>query len=591
MYTLGINAAFRDSAACLVQDGRIVAAVEEERLSRIRHAKRSTAFSTHELPFAAIDYCLRQAGLRLGQVDHVAYSFDPYLLPELEGRSPGVTIRRGTDGRPGAERKGAPCASLFAASIMNAPRHLKSGAPHDLRERFSCDTGGFEWHFVEHHLAHAASAYFGAAFDRSAVITMDGRAERAATSYWIAEGSSLRRLGEVRMPHSLGLLYEKITAHLGFRPADDEYRVIVMAPYGKPRFVEFFRDAIKLYGEGRYEVRLPNLARHLAPARRRDEPLEEVHFDIAHSLQRALEERVLTLCGWLHEKSGCDTLCMAGDVALNCVLNRALREHSPFKRIWVQPAAHDAGTALGAAMWVDANARRASRAQGIRHVYFGPSFSADVIEKVLAEAKVSYRRMENVAETADLLMRDKIIGWFQGAAEFGPHALGARSIFASAAGETMQARFNALKGREAFRPAAAAVMEEDAPEWFENAVPSPFMLFTFRARPERAQFIPAALHADLTARVQTVNSAQNPLLYELLAAFKRRSGVPLLIHTSFNVRSQPIVCSPHEALEAFFSCALDALLIGPFLLQKSARASSMHGASQRSDAGVVPLLG
>ncbi|MGE5755247.1 MAG: carbamoyltransferase, partial [Planctomycetaceae bacterium] len=320
-----------------------------------------------------------------------------------------------------------------------------------------------------------------------------------------------------------------------------------------------------------YTIEPPRLEVQFGLARRRGGPLEPRHYDIAHSLQVVLEETVLEMARWLHGASGCDDLCMAGGVALNCVMNARVRDRGPFRRIWVQPAAGDAGTALGAAVWIDAKERGAGdRTYRMDHAYLGPSFGDDEIEAFLHRSRLPYRRLSDVPrQVAEILARDRVIGWFQGRMEFGPRALGARSILASPIHAAMQARLNEIKDREDFRPIAPVVIEEEAAEWFVGADISPFMLFTFDVRPDKADRIPAVRHTDGTARIQTVNRAQHPLYYDLLKAFQARTGVPVLVNTSFNTRGAPIVCAPRDAVESFWTSPLDALVIGSFLLEKS----------------------
>jgi carbamoyltransferase len=373
------------------------------------------------------------------------------------------------------------------------------------------------------------------------------------------------------MPHSLGLLYEEVTDHLGFLRSSDEYKVMALASYGKPRHVADFREIVRLGSDGQYTIGPLRLEERFGPPRRRGGPLEARHFDIAHSLQVVLEETVVELARWLHRASGCDDLCMAGGVALNCVMNARVRDRGPFRRIWVQPAAGDAGTALGAAVWIDARERGdGSRPYSMDHAYLGPSFANDEIEAFLQWSKLSYRRLDDVPrQVAEILARDEVIGWFQGRMEFGPRALGARSILASPIHPEMQARLNEIKDREDFRPVAPVVLEEEASRWFVDAGVSPFMLFIHDVRPEKADLIPAVRHADGTARIQTVNRSQHPLYYDLIRAFADRTGVPVLVNTSFNTRGEPVVCTPRDAVESFWTSPLDALVIGSFLLEKS----------------------
>ncbi len=574
MDTLGINAVYHDPAACFLRDGRVLAAAEEERFTKVKHGKRPVPFSTWELPFHAIDFCLKEAGVRLADVDHVAYSYDPYLLPGQRRGGSSVTLPLEPAAVPAANGE-SPWDPLFFASIVNAPGQLTDGAPHHLRARLrgAAADGRYRWHFVPHHLAHAASAFHCSPFGRAAVLTLDGRGERATTGYGVGDGNRIEWLGQVHMPHSLGLLYEEVTDYLGFLRSSDEYKVMALASYGRPRFVGAFREVVRLGDSGRYEIAPLRPEERFGPARQRGGPLEQRHYDVAHSLQVVLEETVLEIGRWLHGASGCDDLVMAGGVALNCVMNARLRDRGPFRDIWVQPAAGDAGTALGAALWVDAKERVGSgRDWRMGHAFLGPEYGEAEIEEFLAWTKVPYRRLADVpGEAADLLARDRVIGWFQGRMEFGPRALGARSILASPIHAEMQARLNEIKDREDFRPVAPVVLEEAAGDWFVGARPSPFMLFVFDVRPGKADRIPAVRHVDGTARIQTINRAQNPVYYDLIRAFAARTGVPVLVNTSFNTRGEPIVCTPRDAVECFWTSPLDALVIGPFLLEKPSR--------------------
>ncbi|MGE5490524.1 MAG: carbamoyltransferase, partial [Actinomycetota bacterium] len=503
MYTLGINAAYHDSAACLVQDGVVLAAAEEERFNRIKHGKRPVPFSAWELPYHAIDYCLAEAGIQLRDVDHVAYSYDPSLLP---GRPEGERITLPVE--PSAAKvEGdwhAPWDPLFYSYLVNAPRQLIGGAPHHLQARFADATlESFRWHPVEHHLAHEASAFLAAPFDEAAVMTLDGRGERATTTLGAWRNGQFERFRQVDFPDSLGLLYEEVTRYLGFLHSCDEYKVMALASYGKPRHLDYFRDIMPWDHEGGYRLLPAQLEERFGPPRRRGEPFEERHYDITASLQKALEETVLHLAAWLRDKSGEKKLCMAGGVALNCVMNARLRDSGLFEEVWVQPAAGDAGTALGAALWVDYRERGGPRWWTMDHAYLGPAYSDMEIEQALAWAKLPFRRLDDVAEeTAELLARDRIVGWFQDRMEFGPRALGARSILASPIDPAMQARLNELKDREDFRPVAPVVPEEVVGEWFVNGKANggkaPFMLFVYEVDSVRAACIPAAVHVDGT---------------------------------------------------------------------------------------------
>jgi carbamoyltransferase len=571
MYTLGINAVFHDSAACIIKDGKLLAAAEDERFTHIKHGKRPLPFSTWELPFHAINYCLEVAGIHLSEVDHIAYSFDPDLLTGSHANRATIEIPFFQNAEKPSGEWLNPWDPLFLSSIINAPRQLVDGYPHHLQKRFKgAKPLKAKWHFVEHHLSHAASAFHPSPFRNAAVMTMDGRGELATTTYNVGSGTELSRIGQVNMPHSLGLLYERVTTYLGFLHSSDEYKVMALASYGKPEFVKDFREIIQLGKNGQYRIEDERLEERFGPARLRHEEFTGHHFNIAYSLQKVLEESVLELTSWLRNETGQENLCLAGGVALNCVLNATIRDLSGFKNVWVQPASGDSGTALGAALWIDAQERKSTTRDFVMdHAYWGPEYGEESIEKFLKWAKLPYRKLSNVAEeTAGILARDKIIGWFQGRMEYGPRALGSRSILASPIHPEMQARLNEVKDREDFRPVAPVVLEEDAGEWFENAGQSPFMLFVHHVREEKAAQIPAVRHVDGTARIQTVNESQHPEYYNLLKEFKRLTGVPVLVNTSFNTLGKPIVCSPRDAIECFFSSPFDALIIGSFLIEK-----------------------
>jgi carbamoyltransferase len=588
MYTLGINAAFHDSSACIVKDGRLLAAAEEERFNHVKHGKRPIPFSTYELPYHAVDYCLGTAGVDLKDVDHIAYSFNPFTLLGSDKKKKYVNVPLKPDEAVPNKKYLSVWDPLFLSMIVNAPGHLADGFPHHLQKRFMNATrDSSRWHFVDHHIAHAASAFFPSPFNEAAVMTLDGRGEKTTTSYYYGEGAQLNSLARVEMPHSLGLLYEKLTTYLGFLHSSDEYKVMALASYGQPIYANTLRSLIHLNSDGTYTIDDFNPSDLFGPARRRGAPIEQNHYDIASSLQKVLEETVVDLTTWLRRKSGADNLCLAGGVALNCVLNATLRDRNIFKNIWVQPAAGDAGTSLGAALWIDRqqNDSKANPVSGVNsapvtnvasekfvmdHTYWGPAYNDNEIEQFLKWTKVPYKRMDNVAEeTAQLLAKNKIIGWYQGRMEFGPRALGSRSILASPIHADMQAKLNEIKDREDFRPVAPVVLEEDAAEWFEGASFSPFMLFVYKVKEGKEDKIPAVRHVDGTARIQTINESQHPDYYRLLKEFKKITGVPVLVNTSFNTRGEPIVCTPRDAVECFWTSPLDALVIGSYLLMKN----------------------
>jgi len=576
MYTLGINAAFHDCSATLVRDGLVLAAAEEERFTRIKHGKRPVPFSTWQLPYHAIDYCLGEAGIALREVDHIVYAFNPSLLPDPPQADGRIVLPLEPSRSQVRAHEGSPWDPLFASYVRNAPRQLLDGAPHHLRARFeglTLDHILARWTFLDHHLSHEASAFLAAPCDETAVLTLDGRGERASTSYGMFRGGRYTRLKQIELPHSLGLLYEDVTRYLGFLHSSDEYKVMALASFGQPEYLKAMREIVRLEPDGGYRLEPGRLEARFGPPRRRGAPFEAHHKNLASSLQQVLEETTLHMAGWLHRETGASNLCMAGGVALNCVMNARLSRDGPFDSVWVQPAAGDSGTSLGAALYVDHRQRGGPRRWTMAHAYLGPAYEDDEIERLLYRSRLAFRKLDDVAEeAAELLAQEKILGWFQGRMEFGPRALGARSILASPLDSGMQARLNGLKDREDFRPVAPVVLEERAAEWFdargEQPLCAPFMLFVYDVLPQRAARIPAVRHIDGTARVQTVRHDQNPRYHDLLAAFERRTGVPVLVNTSFNTRGEPVVCSPRDAVECFWTSPLDALVIGSYLLEK-----------------------
>ncbi|MEI2415162.1 carbamoyltransferase C-terminal domain-containing protein [Orrella sp. JC864] len=577
MYTLGINAAFHDCAAALVRDGQVVAAAEEERFTRIKHGKRPVPFTAWQLPYHAIDYCLAQAGIALRQVDHLAYALNPELLDRSQLVDGKMMLPLEPSAQPRAHYEGSPWDPLFLSYVINAPRQLADGVPHHLSRRWegmTPDRAQERWIFLDHHTAHEASAYLAAPEPDTAVLTLDGRGERVCTSFGRYRDGRYERYKQIEVPHSLGLLYEEVTRYLGFLHSSDEYKVMALASYGKPRYADEFAEIVQLQEDGGYTISPARLAERFGPPRKRGAPFEAHHQDLASSLQHRLEQAALHMTGWLRERSGARHLVMAGGVALNCVMNARIAASCQFESVWVQPAAGDAGTALGAALYVDNQRRGQGRSWTMEHAYLGPEFGDEEIGRFLESSKIAHRRVDDVAgEAAGLLAQGKILGWFQGRMEFGPRALGARSILASPLDSAMQARLNGLKDREDFRPVAPVVLESKAHEWFDargrDSICAPFMLFVYDVLPHRAARIPAVRHIDGTARVQTIRREHNPRYYDLLAAFEAITGVPVLVNTSFNTRGEPVVCTPRDALESFWTSPLDALVIGSYLVEKT----------------------
>jgi carbamoyltransferase len=537
---LGINAVFHDPAAALVIDGEIVAAAEEERFSRRKHGKQAVPFSTWEQPAQAAAWCLAQAGITAGDLDAVGYSYDPDLVePGLAGHDPS-----GEDLRTDFARR--------------APAFLRSVLP-------GLDPGIVR--FVRHHVAHAASAALAAPFDDCAVLAADGRGE--STSYLAGEyrGGAVKEFAAQHLPHSLGLLYEDLTEHLGFARSSDEYKVMALASYGTPKHLGLLSELVYTTDDGGFRTE-PVDWDALAPRRGRGEEITETHADLAASVQRLLEDVLLRLARWLHDHSGLSDLAMAGGIALNCVANTRLHAEGPFERIWVQPAAGDAGTALGAALQIAADA--GERGAPMTGADLGRSWSDEELENVLRHAKIPYERPADIADAvAAALADDQIVAWFQGRAEFGPRALGHRSLLAHPGRQANVERLNDVKGREQFRPVAPMVLADRAGEIFgRGPLPSPYMLFVHDVAPEWRERIPAVTHVDGTARVQTVDPAEKPLLARMLAGFGDRTGVPVVVNTSLNTAGRPMVDSPRDALECFGSAPVDVLAMGPFLVRR-----------------------
>jgi carbamoyltransferase len=546
MRVLGVNAIFHDPSAALVVDGRVVAAADEERFSRRKHGKRPVPFSAWELPEQAAAWCLAQAGLEPAAVDAVAYSFDPGLCrpaEELGLRDPWDWLRQ--------------------EYARRAPAFLAEALP-------GLDPAAVR--FVPHHVAHAASAALAAPADEGhgdcAVLVLDGRGEAASHLAGRYRDGVLEPLFAQHLPHSLGLMYEELTAHLGFLRSSDEYKVMALASYGRPRFLPELRQAVCTTAEGGFTVEPVDWVT-LAKAVRPGEELAAEHADLAASVQRRLEEVVCELAGWLYEAAGAPaTIALAGGVALNCVANARLAAEGPYRRVWVQPAAGDSGTALGAALHVARTCGDATLP--MPGADLGRGFGDAEIEDELRRARVAYRRPASIADAAAaVLAGNGVVAWFQGRSEYGPRALGHRSLLAHPGDPSNTERLNEVKGREQFRPVAPMVLADRAAELFEGVLPSPYMLFVHRVRPGWRERIPAVVHVDGTARIQTVDAEREPLVARLLRAFERRTGLPVVVNTSLNTAGRPMVDTPREALELFGSAPIDLLAIGPFAVERS----------------------
>jgi carbamoyltransferase len=541
MRILGINAIFHDPAAALVIDGETVAAAEEERFSRRKHGKRPVPFSAWELPEQSAAWCLRSAGLTPADLDAVAYSYDPAQC------RPAASL--GLDD---------PWDYLRITYAQQAPGFLAEALP-------GLDPAAVR--FVRHHEAHAASAGLAAPFTAPSVLVSDGRGEAASHLAGHYADGVLKVLASQALPHSLGLFYEQATAHLGFLHSSDEYKVMALASYGEPRFAGELGRLVYADGAGGFRTEPVEWDR-LVKRRPPGEPLSGEHADLAASVQRVTEDVLLELVRWLHGQTGERDLALAGGVALNCVANSRLHREGPFERIWVQPAAGDAGTALGAALSVAGAA--GEQVAPMPDAYLGRGWTDDELEAWLQTARLPYERPARLADAvAAELAADGIVAWFQGRSEYGPRALGGRSLLAHPGRKENLDRLNAVKGREEFRPVAPMVLADRAAEIFSGGpLPSPYMLFVHRVDSAWRDRIPAVVHVDGTARVQTVDRGEQPLLAAMLDRFAGLTGLPVVVNTSLNTAGRPMVDDPRDALECFGSAPVDVLVLGPFLVRR-----------------------
>lgn len=541
MRVLGINAVFHDPAAALVVDGRVVAAAEEERFSRRKHGKRPVPFSAWELPEQAARWCLDAGGIAADELDAVGYSYDPAVVDHAVG---------GLD--PAWEK----LRTLYA---RRAPHFLASALP-------GLDPAIVR--FVRHHVAHAASGGLCAPFGDCAVLVSDGRGESTSLLAGEYRGGKLIEHATQRLPHSLGLMYEDLTQHLGFQRSSDEYKVMALASYGRPRFLPALREPIRSTGDGGFRTE-PVAWSTFAPARAPGDTMRPEHADLAASVQHRLEEVLLELAHWLHRQTGQRRLALAGGTALNCVANTRLYAESPFDDIWVQPAAGDAGTALGAALHLSSEVD--GPPEPMRHADLGRGWTETRIQDRLDRANLPYQRSDDIAaDVARALADDLIVAWFSGRGEFGPRALGHRSLLAHPGRRQNLDRLNDIKGRERFRPVAPMVLADRAAELFgRGPLPSPYMLFVHDVAPDWRDRIPAVTHVDGTARIQTVDPADEPLLAKVLTEFEYRAGLPVVVNTSLNTAGRPMVDDPVDVLELFGAYPVDLLAIGPFTVRRA----------------------
>lgn len=572
MNILGISAWYHDSAVALFRDGALVSAVQEERFTRRRH---DAGFPEH-----ALAWCLKDAGLTTADLDCVAFYEKPFA------------------------RFDRLLTSYLALAPRGLPSFLKAmpawlGEKLWIRSLLRDYLPGFrgELLFGEHHQCHAASSFLLSPFSEAAILTADGVGEWCTTALGRGEGSRIELSRELRFPHSLGLLYSAFTQYLGFRVNSAEYKVMGLAPLGEPRHAQLIRDhLIDVRPDGSFHLNLdyfsfatglemtsPRFEALLGkPTRKEGEELSFFHKDVAASIQLVTEEVLLALARTLYKETGSKNLCLAGGVALNCTANGRLLKQSGFEKMWIQPAAGDAGGAVGAAAYVAHALLNAPRGTGMKSAFLGPSFPDEQIKAYLSGLGVPFERLEGRAladRAAGLLAEGKIVGWFEGAMEFGPRSLGARSILADPRDPAIRDRVNEkVKRRESFRPFAPVVISEKAAEWFDlKGQESPFMLFAVPVLERRRAQIPAVTHMDGSARVQTLARESHPLFHDLLESFGERTGCPVLLNTSFNVRGEPIVCTPQDAFRCFMRSGLDALVMGSFVLLKEKMPADIPG--------------
>jgi carbamoyltransferase len=563
MNILGINWGEHDNAAALLQDGNVTAAVEEERFSRAKHAHFS-------FPGRASSYCMSTGNITPADTDIVAASFNPATAI---GSGLGYAIRNFPHSNfiglaEIVRRVWYAAAKPYSRYSLKFPEHTK-------------------FITVPHHMAHAASAFFMSDFDEAAILVVDGMAEWATTSLYHAQGNNIKPLGSINFPHSLGFYYAAFTEYMGFEPFDGEYKVMGMAAYGDPdRFRSELSDIVCL-SDNKYRLNLkyfnfqkdygrttwysPYMITNFGPVNTHTGMPPQLYLDIAAGVQQRLEDTLFHLITCLQQKTGSRNLCLAGGVALNSVANGKIVQQGLFDRIFIQPAANDAGCALGAALYAHHSLTGAKNHELLKHVYLGPEYSTGEIESFLRSNMVAYEILADPVETAaELLTQGKITGWFQGRMEFGPRALGNRSILADPRDANMKDRINAaVKFREPFRPFAPSVPAEDSDIYFEPVGGSPFMIRVTKVRPGAEELVPAVTHVDGTARLHTVDKEVNELYWRLLKRFGGKTGVPVLLNTSFNVRGEPIVCDYKEAIACFNNSGMDALILDKFLLRKN----------------------
>lgn len=562
-YIFGLNSAYHESSACLIKDGKIVAAAEEERFNRKKHAKPARVDNPDELPVNAINFCLEKAGISLKEVDYIGFSFSP--VKRLWNKYFEERVTKGSWGSAEGE-------DLFYQKLMRIPQKLSKLYGVDVK-------GKFQW--IDHHTSHAGSAYFVSQFEEAAILVVDGIGEFESTTLYKGKGNKIKRIRSITYPHSLGFLWEKLSQFLGFSEYDS-CKVMGLASYGNPK--KYYNQLMRFVKVNSRDFNIDHnvakfrggdyseLEKIFGSKREPHEEIEERHADIAAALQRITEEILIKLANHLSRETKLENLCLAGGVALNCVANTVLKEKTPFRNIYVQPVAHDAGTAIGAAYFIWNQQLGNPRTFVMNHSYFGPEYSQEKIMKILEENNLKFTEEEDIEKTvAKLVSEGNVVGWFQGRMEMGPRALGNRTLLADPRNPRIRDILNMkVKHREYFRPFAPSVLVDKADEWFripKKSISSDFMLFAYDVFEEKRRIIPAVTHVDGTSRIQTVREATNPQYYKLIQEFEALTGVPIVLNTSFNDR-EPIVCSPQDAVNTFLKTRIDYLAIGNFLVSR-----------------------
>jgi len=566
MNVIGLAGLFVDGASALIQDGKLIAAVEEERTSRIKHM---SIIQSGGLPYESLASCLRMGNIGFRDIDHVGYFFQPWR--EFLSMS---TFRM---------RKSLFSLPTFAYYEIDYLNALRKHLAVEKLMRAQCG-GSMKFHYFSHHLCHAASAYYSSAFDKSAILVVDARGEIDCTSFYTAQGNTISRIAKYDFPNSLGFMYATLTDYLGFKSNNDEYKVMGLASFGKPSYYEKLKNVFRIKENGQLQLNYSYFHRFFrgrnyvnekflsvfGPQRLKGEKITERHMDIAASLQKILETAVLRMLAKLHGITKIDNLCIGGGVALNSKMNGRILQEGPFKNVFLHPASHDAGCALGAAFLIKHHILGQTTRQPFIDPYLGDGYTGEEIMRALEKSKIRYEYHDDIAsKTAELLADGKLVAWFQGRAEWGPRALGSRSILADPTRQDMKDIINArIKHREEFRPFGPSITEEEAAKYFDLDNESPFMLFVVPVLDNAKKKIPSVVHVDGTARVHTVRKDVNPLYYDLLKKFEILKGVPVLLNTSFNVNQEPIVNSPYDALRCFFSTGLDYLVMEKYLVSK-----------------------